>query len=123
MSSNKLTGTIPSTVSALSQLQSFWIELNDFVGPLFPQISCCTNLITLQAHNAPITGTIPSDIAVKYPKLQVLNLKDTSITGTVPPEIYMLTNLKELLIQSQGLEGLIMTELGNLSNLGKCVNL
>jgi hypothetical protein len=50
---------------------------------------------------------------------ELLDLDDTDIGGTLPSEIDALSNLRSLLLAGMGLTGMIPTELGNLSALGK----
>ena len=50
---------------------------------------------------------------------QILNLHDSGLTGSIPPEIGNLNNLTELDLSDNDLTGSIPSEIGNLSNLTK----
>lgn len=63
-----------------------------------------------------LSGTIPSDIGL-LTNLVSLSLSDSSLTGTIPQELGNLTDLQRLWLSGNGLEGQIPSSLNNLSLL------
>ena len=63
-----------------------------------------------------LTGTIPPEIG-NLVNLKYLWLNDNQLTGTIPSEIGNLTNLLGLFLFKNQLSGLIPSEIGNLTNL------
>ena len=88
---------------------------NNLVGSIPSEIAYVTSLRTLDLSNNPgITGTIPPDVISKFRSLDVLDLSETSITGSIPSEVGLLTRLDELNLARSMLTGRIPTELGML---------
>jgi len=63
-----------------------------------------------------MTGFLPAEISL-LSNIEGLWLFGNSITGSIPPEIGQLNNLKFLMIYDNDLNGSIPREIGNLSNL------
>ena len=70
----------------------------------------------LNLENNQLTGSIPPEIG-NLTNLRYLNLSQNQLTGSIPPEIGNLTNLTGLYLNDNGLTGLIPSEIGNLTNL------
>jgi Leucine-rich repeat (LRR) protein len=52
----------------------------------------------------------------------LLSLRDNNFSGTIPTELFQLTNLKSLSLGENSLNGSIPTEIGNLEDLGTLWN-
>lgn len=77
----QLTGTIPTTMAALSLLTSLRLANNSLTGPLPSTIGLLTRLEILDlAHNA-IDGRVPSQLA-NLSALTFLTLNHNQLTGT-----------------------------------------
>ena len=63
-----------------------------------------------------LSGTIPPELG-NLTNLKVLILSSNELSGTIPPELSNLTNLEQLSLWGNQLSGTIPSELGNLSNL------
>lgn len=64
-----------------------------------------------------ITGTIPSEFG-QLKKLETLHLSNGYLSGYIPTELGLATNLKEIVLANNtGLTGAIPSELGQLSDL------
>jgi hypothetical protein len=60
--SNKLSGTIPTTMGQLTNLKELVIDQNEFVGALPEELSSLTNLVTMFVFENKFNGTMPEPI-------------------------------------------------------------
>lgn len=110
-------GDILSSVSLLSNLVSLGLDDVSLTGTIPTEIGRMINLQTLNLqHNSFLGGTIPSELQ-NLLKLQNLFLSGLALTGTVPSELGQLTELKDLLVDGNALVGEMPTELGLLTKL------
>ena len=71
---------------------------------------------SLDLKDSGLTGSIPPEIG-NLTNLTYLNLRNNDLTGSIPPEIGNLTNLSSLGLSENQLTGEIPSEIGNLTNL------
>jgi len=62
-------------------------------------------------------GSIAPEIALFGPALQVLDLSNNQLVGTIPDALYQLTNLRALYLFQNHLTGTVSTQLGRLEHL------
>ena len=62
-------------------------------------------------------GSIAPEIALFGPALQVLDLSNNQLVGTIPETLYQLTNLRTLYLFQNHLGGTVSTQLGRLEHL------
>lgn len=74
----------------------------------------CVDVINLDENN--ISGTIPPELG-NLSSIRTLDLGDNNFSGTIPPELGNLTNLTFLNLDGNALTGNIPPELGNLNAL------
>jgi len=74
------------------------------------------NTIELDLSNSGLEGSIPPEIG-NLTNLTKLKLYNNQLTGEIPPEIGNLTNLTYLYLYTNQLSGSIPSEIGNLTNL------
>ena len=101
LSSNQLIGTIPTSLGGLSLLsksQSLLFQVEDTVSSLWVLICACISSLI-------ITGG--------------LYLLANNLTGTIPTELGLLSNLEYLDLYSNQLNGTLPTSLASLSLLSK----
>ncbi|XP_021847754.1 receptor protein kinase TMK1 [Spinacia oleracea] len=108
LSSNNLTGGLPSNFSGLA-LQSLWLNgqmdsrggrsLNGTIDVL----QNMTQLVQVWLNMNAFTGPIP-DLS-KLPSLEELNLRDNSLTGPVPVSLTKLSSLKTVNLTNNVLQG------------------
>ena len=55
-SNNSLTGSLPESYAALSQLQELWAVQNNLTGPLPPSYSNLSNLAAVELWSNSLTG-------------------------------------------------------------------
>ncbi|MBN8821875.1 MAG: leucine-rich repeat domain-containing protein [Spirosoma sp.] len=113
---NKLIGTIPNSLSALTSLQYLYLNDNQLAGSIPLSLSALTNLQYLYLFNNQLTGSIPTSLSA-LSNLQDLYLYNNQLTGSIPNSLSALTNLKKLFLDSNQLTGNIPDGLSALSNL------
>ena len=116
MSSQGLTGTIPTELSDLSSLQSLDLSQNELTGTIPSELGNLSSLQSLDLSQNELTGTIPSELG-NLSSLQSLDLSQNELTGTIPSQLGNLSNLQWLRLSQNKLTGEIPREVGNLVNL------
>ncbi len=116
LSDNQLTGSIPTELGNLSNLEDLWLSDNQLTGSIPTELGNLSNLIRLQLYSNQLTGSIPTELG-NLSNLRFLFLYSNQLTGSIPTELGNLSNLIRLQLYSNQLTGSIPTELGNLSNL------
>jgi hypothetical protein len=117
---NKLyasTGTVPTEIGKLQQLE--WIELlfNQLSGSLPTEIGQLTRTNMLSAASNTLDGALPTELGL-LSSLFLLSLAGNRLTGPLPSELGLLTNLTVTLnLNKNQFSGTIPTELGLLSKL------
>ncbi|CAB9523451.1 leucine Rich Repeat [Seminavis robusta] len=115
ISSNRLTGTIPSEVG-LFPLKELYLENNTLTGSLPRELFDQTSFQLLNLRNNDLTGILPSEI-VLLTNLQVLKLDHTGIGGSLHSEIGLLSQLGWIGVTFTNMQGTIPGELYGLKNL------
>lgn len=139
MSENFLDGELPSELGSLG-LSRLFVNDNVFSGTIPSQLSALTDLTVLRAGNnrfdatdvqflfgltsareihleaANLTGSISEEIG-SLVQLTSLRLNGNSITGSLPPAIGNLNSLFELYLHENDISGQIPPEVGLLSDL------
>ena len=125
LSSNRLSGTIPAEVGALSSLRVLDLsENNDITGALPPELGNLSNLVELNLadqtgqsdRTQALTGGIPRELG-NLTNLLSLNLSWHQLSGDIPSELGNLANLQTLSLAGNSLSGEIPPELGGLAHL------
>ena len=113
---NNLTGSIPSDLSKLTQLQTLVLFGSEITGSIPPEIALLRHLKILNLSLNQLTGSIPSELG-KLKNLEKMMLPSNNLTGVIPPELGELENLTRLQLTDNRLTGGIPAELGQLNNL------
>ena len=117
---NNLTGSIPSALGRLTQLQYLDLSGNGLSGPLPSSVVNLTRMREVDLSNNSLQGTIPSSLATvlgRFPDLRVVNLAGNELSGSLPSNLGDLRNLTGLDLSNNDLTGSIPSSLGNISNL------
>ncbi|KAL3820090.1 hypothetical protein ACJIZ3_005995 [Penstemon smallii] len=115
---NNFTGAIPMRMENLSQLQILALGSNKITGNNIPDVLCTqsANLQYLSLEQNRIYGEIPSSLT-RCRMLQTLSLSLNQLTGSIPTEIWNLSSLKWFKVFRNSFTGSIPPSVGNLSNL------
>nr|GMD16739.1 receptor-like protein EIX2 [Ipomoea batatas] len=121
LSYNSFQGLIPHCLGNLTSLTSLNLANNRFEGSVPNSISRLCRLQTLDLSYNELSGALTDSIGapsecLSY-SLQMLSLDDNHLTGQLPNQLYMYTNLNTLSLTSNSLSGPIADSLGNLSML------
>jgi Leucine-rich repeat (LRR) protein len=114
LANNSLSGSIPDgLLQSWTVLQSFNVKGNNLTGPL-PGLPNAIQVLNL-ADNM-LEGTIPSKYG-EAQNLTALYLGRNQLTGPLPPELGQLGVLKELDLSLNRLKGSIPMEWANMASL------
>lgn len=139
LSANKLTGSIPTTISSMTSLLELKLNDNQLTGGL-EYISGLSNLEVVHVSNNQLSGTIPDmfdrvfrlhDMMVDRNKLtgtipntltylqtlRTLDLSGNQLSGALPPGLGLLTDVVTVTLSRNRLEGTIPTLLGKLDDI------
>jgi hypothetical protein len=113
-----LEGTLPSSLSNLTNLKTFAVDLTELSGPLFDIALQWPELEFLSLGATKFTGTIPTEIA-EFKHLNYFQIFNTLFEGTIPNEMMSLTMLKELSLSGPNWNSTLPENIGDLESLGK----
>ncbi len=116
LSSNNLTGTIPSVLGGLDNLEILELHTNRLRGEIPSSLSGLQALDTLNLSANQLSGSIPPELG-QMPALLGLYLATNNLTGSIPSELGDLTTLTQLSLWNNQLTGQIPSELSQLSAL------
>lgn len=112
---NSHTGTIPSEFSSLSALEHVRFDSNFLEGPL-PEMRSWTNLESLNVGHNRLTGNLMAKGLESLTNLKYIDIYANDFTGTLAG-LGQLTNAETLMLENNGFDGILPTEIGNLSKL------
>ncbi len=111
---NNLTGTIPSDIGTLLDLEYLFLNGNNLSGPIPERLGDLVNLKMLSLGSNNLSGTIPGSLG-NLEELDTLNLSSNNLSGRLPPQLGNLKNLTNLRINTNsGLTGPLPHSLTNL---------
>ena len=116
ISSNQLTGPIPSEIGALTLLTYLDLSSNQLTGPIPSAIGSLTRLTYLHLGSNRLAKTVPTEIGL-LTKLSTMYMFSNSLTGRIPTEIGLLTNLEISYLWNNSLTASVPTEIGMLTRL------
>ena len=116
LAGNNLSGTVPGSLSTLTELTLLDLSYNGLSGAIPPGLRGLSQLTTLDLSANGLSGAIPPELG-DLSSLDELYLHDNALSGAIPPELGNLSSLDELYLHGNELSGAIPPELGNLSSL------
>eukprot|EP00797_Seminavis_robusta_P018823 Sro2829_g338080.1 Leucine Rich Repeat (496) ;mRNA; r:522-2180 len=110
LGNNYLAGSIPQSVWDIPALGMLALNGNQLTGSLLPE-----HLKAIQ--HGMISGSIPPELFTHWGKLAHLELRENELSSSIPTEIGFLTALKEFYLYDCSLTGTIPSEIALLSNM------
>ncbi|VVA35277.1 PREDICTED: probable LRR receptor [Prunus dulcis] len=111
---NQLSGSIPTSVGRLGDLQGLNLGGNKLQGYIPYQLCQLDNLAYLYLGSNQLSGSIPSCLGNLAPSLRSLSLEFNLLTSTIPSSLWKLTYLLHLNVSSNSLIGPLSQDIGNL---------
>jgi Leucine-rich repeat (LRR) protein len=102
---NTIYGTIPSTIGELSHLETLILDHNSLEGTIPSTIYSLSEMITLRLSYNSFEPSKVSPSIKRLTKLKYLILNSCNLVGTIPEEIILLNNLWLLMLSSNQLTG------------------
>ncbi|KAJ6715608.1 LEUCINE-RICH REPEAT-CONTAINING PROTEIN [Salix viminalis] len=116
LDSNKLTGSIPSTLGLVQSLEVVRLDNNSLTGPVPTNINKLTNVSEMFLSNNGLNGSLPNLTGMNV--LTYLDMSNNSFSPTdFPPWFSTLQSLTTLVMEKTQLQGNIPPEFFSLSNL------
>ncbi len=119
-----LNGTLPSTLSQLTNLQSLDLSINNLHGKLSSGSSSTlcgfrNTLQILRLDQNKLSGNLPNCLIWSMNQLQTLNISYNSLTGSIPTTTSLspMTSLKHLSLSYNLLQGSLPSTISLLMNL------
>jgi RHS repeat-associated protein len=116
LSSNHLSGTIPTELGQLNQLQHLYLFSNQLIGTIPAELGQLSQLNQIILGNNQLSGTIPAELG-QLSQLGDLDLGVNQLSGAIPAELGQLSQMYYLALMGNQLSGTIPAELGQLSQL------
>ncbi|OWM83861.1 hypothetical protein CDL15_Pgr004292 [Punica granatum] len=118
VSFNKISGTIPPEIGNLKKMNQLDLGFCEFTGQIPHTFGNLTMLTLLHLSRNSLQGTIPSSLG-NCQRLLLVDLANNKLAGVIPPEIMSLSSLSIYVNFSDNyLAGELPKEIGNLKNLG-----
>ncbi|KAM0877983.1 hypothetical protein ACQ4PT_035167 [Festuca glaucescens] len=127
LSDNNFVGMIPSSMKKLcnlKRLDSYMNNINGSVTELFHRLPSCSGnkLQALVLPDNNLTGSLPTTLVKSLSNLSWLDLSNNKLTGHVPPWIgESLSNLSSLDLSNNELTGHVPLSIGELTKLRQLV--
>nr|WP_299384833.1 immunoglobulin domain-containing protein [Allomuricauda sp.] len=114
--SNSVSGTIPTSLGSLTSLTQLWLYNNQLSGSIPTELGQLTSMLSMYLYGNQLLGSIPTALG-NMTSLTDIRLNNNQLTGNVPTELSQLSNVTRMYLQDNNLTGTIPTSLGNLSNM------
>jgi Leucine-rich repeat (LRR) protein len=102
LSNNHIGGIIPTSLPAT--LQTLFLSGNNLTGSIPPTLSTLTELTALSLNDNQLTGEIP-DAFQSLTRLTNLDLSHNNLSGELPPSVESLSAVTTLDLQNNNLSG------------------
>lgn len=113
---NNATGTLPASLSALTELKVLELSFNKLSGPIPASYGDFKKLEILALNGNDLSGSIPQSIA-NLSSLKQLHLSSNQLDGTLPVELGRLTKLQTFNVFDNNLSGALPLDLASNRNL------
>ena len=112
----ELSGSIPSSLGSLSKLRRLSFRGNQLSGSIPSSFGLLTSLEYMLLLRNNLTGPIPSSLG-NLAKIEVVEIQLNKLTGSLPSSLGSMSNFQELILFSNQLSGSIPNSFGLLTNL------
>jgi Leucine-rich repeat (LRR) protein len=112
----KISGTVPTELCNLFQIETLFLENNCLVGTIPSEIGNLKSIQNLHLSLNSMTGTLPSKIG-QLTNLRSLWLFNNSFIGSIPESFGNLTNLLQFIVFNNSLNSTLPSILGSLTRL------
>ncbi|KAJ3206190.1 hypothetical protein HDU67_008344 [Dinochytrium kinnereticum] len=92
-SDNKLTGRIPKELGDLANLENLNIAFNSFIGDVPKELGRLTNLKTLALDSCGLSGELPLELG-QLKNLEFIGVQENQLSGAIPLGVAELSKLK-----------------------------
>ena len=116
INNNLFRGTLPPEFFQLTKLVNVFIGFNHFSGSLLP-FSKLKLLTALSVAGCNFYGSIPSQFGSALKSLTLFYATKNQLTGTLPSQLSLWTNIKEFDVKRNKLVGTLPNYLGQWSSL------
>lgn len=113
---SNISGTIPTELCNLFQMETLFLEGNYLVGTIPSEIGNLKGLQNMHFGLNSMTGTLPSTIG-QLTNLRSLSFHNNSFTGSIPESFVNLTNLFQIIAFNNSLNSTFPSVMGNLTQL------
>jgi hypothetical protein len=114
---NQLSGSIPSSIGKLTNLEGLSLNSNKLSGSIPSSIGNLVNLQGLNLSSNQLSGSIPSSLGNLVNLQAELSLDFNQLSGSIPSSLGNLVNLFYLALSYNKLSGVIPSSIGNLANV------
>jgi hypothetical protein len=117
---NKFSGSIPSEIGLLANVEYFFFERNALSGTIPTEVGLLSELRELDLYDNLLSGRVPEEIfAGMAPWLQSIDLANCLLTGTISTQIGLLQTCEVFIVDGNKLTGTIPTETGMMEDIQK----
>jgi len=123
LGNNLFTGSLPSELGLLRQLETLDVSSNQLTAELPGQLGSLPNLAILDVSDNLFGGTLSTEFG-RLPKVESFNASFNELTGPIPSELGNLRNLRLLFdLSSNRFSGTIPPALGRINGRLRVMNL
>uniref|UniRef100_A0A0D9XQL1 non-specific serine/threonine protein kinase n=1 Tax=Leersia perrieri TaxID=77586 RepID=A0A0D9XQL1_9ORYZ len=116
LSSNQLSGSLPSSIANLTALQTLLVSNNRLAGVVPPEIGELRRLVKLDLSGNELSGRIPEEIG-RCGELTYLDLSKNNLSGAIPGAIAGIRVLNYLNLSRNQLDDAIPAAIGAMGSL------
>eukprot|EP00549_Striatella_unipunctata_P022298 CAMPEP_0118676720 /NCGR_PEP_ID=MMETSP0800-20121206/2207_1 /TAXON_ID=210618 ORGANISM="Striatella unipunctata, Strain CCMP2910" /NCGR_SAMPLE_ID=MMETSP0800 /ASSEMBLY_ACC=CAM_ASM_000638 /LENGTH=615 /DNA_ID=CAMNT_0006572271 /DNA_START=44 /DNA_END=1892 /DNA_ORIENTATION=+ len=118
LSDNQISGSIPESIYEMTRLERLELNNNELVGTISEQIGQLSNLNNLELFDNDLSGSVPSSIS-NLKKMVILDFGFNLFEGEILDYLMVMTDLESLVLKENSMDGTIPDGIGGLSDLGR----